>query len=114
MSRADSLVDSIQSLSLSEGAAALKTAGKKHALAVAKIAKMTDINNHPAALAAGAALLGDKELKKAFEGLGSIQDYDNGLYPDVGKVRKRLSETLMKKAKAKLSPAQYDQFTGAF
>jgi len=82
--------------------------------AVAKIADMTDNNDHAAALVEGAKLIKNKSLEKVFTALEMIQDVEHQLSPDVGKVTRRYEQVLWATAKAKLSPADYDKFHGAF
>ena len=83
-------------------------------MAIAKIAKMTDRNDHVGALIEGAKFLKHKKLVKFFEGCQAIQDAMGHQPTELRDLRYQGYEELMKYAKSKLSAEEYKAFHGAF
>lgn len=80
----------------------------------AKIAALTDVNDHNAAMVEGAKLLGNKKLQKIFETIQTLHKIEGSMPQDLMKYRQYTYTVMMKEAKKKLHKDDYKLFYGAF
>lgn len=80
----------------------------------AKIAKMTDYNDHAGAILAGAELLGSKDIAARIKLVSKLHDLEGSIPSSLIDYRYSLHKELKALAKKKLSSDDYDQFCGAF
>lgn len=80
----------------------------------AKIAKMTDYNDHTGAIVAAAKMLSLKSVVDRAKLVDKLHDLEGGMPAELIKYRTSLYNELLAHAKKKLSPEEYDQLHGAF
>jgi len=90
---------------------------KRFAAEVARIAKMTDQNQHMEARLAGCKLLGlapKSTMVRRFELIDELTTLDQGMDGNLSKYAYNAYKELIAYAEGKLSPEQFDLFRGAF
>jgi hypothetical protein len=87
---------------------------KFDARTVAKIARLTDINNHTEAIILGAKMLGYTKLVRVLEHVLAIQELENHLPQALGEYRLDLEHAFMDQAKRDLTLQQYARLEKAY
>jgi len=81
---------------------------------IERIEKLTDMNNHSEAVVRLAEVMNDGRILRAAEAVRTLRDYLGHMPRELSDIQSTLRERLLKKARGKLSPEEYNKLDMAF